>query len=98
MAEHHPSPLDKLTRRANQIAQFFKSYPDDEAIAGIASHIEAFWTPKMIREFREGMRGDPKVDPLVLQAMSPEVAARDPAEKAAMGPGKLGELGAVDAG
>ena len=37
-------------------------------------------------------------EPLALEAMSPEVAARDPAEKADAGPGKVGELGAVDAG
>ncbi|MCX8252801.1 Peptidase [Beijerinckiaceae bacterium RH AL1] len=93
------SQIDKLAMMANQIAQFFGSYPHDEAVAGIASHIEAFWTPKMIATFKEGM-GDAErhVDPLVIEALSPEVEARDPAEKAAAGPGKVGELGAVDAG
>ena len=92
------SPIDKLAMMANQIAAFFKSYPHDEAVAGIASHIEAFWTPKMIATFKAGMADQGSVDPLVLEAMSPEVEARDPAEKAAAGPGKVGELGAVDAG
>ena len=88
------SPIEKLTMMANQIAQFFKSYPHDEAVAGIASHIEAFWTPKMIATLQGRawpIHGD--VDPLVMEAMSPEVAARDPAEKADAGPGKVGELG-----
>ena len=52
----------------------------------------------MIRTFREGMHEQEGLEPLALEAMSPEVAARDPAEKADAGPGKVGELGAVDAG
>ena len=90
--------IDKLTMMANQIAQFFRSYPHDQAVAGIAHHIEAFWTPKMREAFKGGLGDVPNVDPLVLEAMSPEVEARDPVEKAAAGPGKVGELGAVDAG
>ncbi len=92
------APIDKLAMMANQIALFFKSYPHDEAVAGIASHIEAFWTPKMRHTFQGGMGAAHGVDPLVLEALSPEVEARDPAEKADAGPGKVGELGAVDAG
>ena len=91
-------PLDKLVMMANQIANFFKSYPHEQAVAGIAHHIEAFWTPKMRATFTSGMVDVEGVDPLVLEALSPEVAARDPIEKAAAGPGKVGELGAVDAG
>ena len=92
------SPIEKLTMMGNQIAQFFGSYPHDEAVAGIASHIEAFWTPRMIATLKDGMSEGGNVDPLVMEALSPEVAARDPAEKADAGPGKVGELGAVDAG
>ncbi len=33
---------EKLIRMANQIASFFRSYPDDEAMAGIAKHLESF--------------------------------------------------------
>ena len=90
--------IDKLTMMANQIAQFFKSYPDDEAVAGIASHIEAFWTPKMIGVLKANMHDVPHIDPLVVQAFSPHVEAMDPAIKSDLGPGKMGELGAVDAG
>ena len=90
--------IDKLTMMANQIAQFFKSYPHDEAVAGIAHHIEAFWTPKMREVFKDGAHEASNVDPLVLEAVSPEVEARDPIEKATAGPGRVGELGAVDAG
>ena len=90
--------IDKLSMMANQIAQFFRSYPHDQAVAGIAHHLEAFWTPKMRDAFKHGLHGAPGVDPLVIEAVSPAVEARDPIEKAAAGPGKVGELGAVDAG
>jgi formate dehydrogenase subunit delta len=90
--------LDKLAMMANQIAQFFRSYPHDEAVAGIAHHIEQFWTPKMRQAFKDGLDDLPDVHPLVREAVSPEVEARSPAEKATAGPGKIGELGAVDAG
>jgi formate dehydrogenase subunit delta len=90
--------IDKLTMMANQIAQFFKSYPHDEAVAGIASHIEAFWTPKMVGVIRDARDDIPNLDPLVAEALSPHVEAMDPAVKSDLGPGKIGELGAVDAG
>ena len=90
--------IDKLVMMSNQIALFFKSYPHEEAVAGIASHIEAFWTPKM-RAILTAERHDlPKLDPLVVEAMAPEITAQSPAEKATAAPGKVGELGAVDAG
>lgn len=92
------APIDKLAMMANQIAQFFGSYPHDEAVAGVASHIEAFWTPRMRETLKAGMSELADLDPLVKEAMSPETEARDPAEKADAGPGKVGELGAVDAG
>ena len=40
-------PNEKLVRMANQIAAFFRSYPQDEAVAGIHKHVTAFWTPRM---------------------------------------------------
>ena len=91
-------PLDKLVIMANQIAQFFRSYPHDQAVSGISHHIEAFWTPKMRNTFHEGMIEAKGLDPLVLEALSDEQMGRNPIEKAAAGPGQLGELGAVDAG
>ncbi len=90
--------IDKLVMMANQIAQFFASYPHEEAVVGTASHIEAFWTPRMIQTLKDGMDRAEKLNPIVREALSPEVAAKDPAEKADEGPGKVGELGAVDAG
>ncbi len=92
------SPIDKLVMMSNQIAQFFGSYPRDEAVAGIAAHIETFWTPKMVDHLRAERLNLPKLDPLVVEAMAPAVEAQSPAEKAHASPGKVGELGAVDAG
>ena len=89
---------DKLVMMANQIAQFFRAYPHDEAVAGIASHIEAFWTPRMIGVLRANAGEAANLDPVVTEAFSPAVEATAPAEKVALGPGKRGELGAVDAG
>ena len=38
-------------RMANQIGDFFKSYPEQEALDGIAEHINKFWEPRMRRNF-----------------------------------------------
>lgn len=43
-------PTDDLVRMANQIAQFFAAYPDDDAIDGIRDHLEKFWAPAMRKE------------------------------------------------
>lgn len=36
-----------LARMVNQIADFYRSYPRDEAVPGIAGHIRSFWDPRM---------------------------------------------------
>ena len=36
-----------LVRMANQIAIFFAAYPDDQAAAMVADHINKFWAPRM---------------------------------------------------
>ncbi len=92
--------MAKLTMMANQIAQFFRSYPHDQAVAGIAHHIEAFWTPKMRDVFRTGVidAGD-GVDPLVLEAVSSGPGgARDPIAKIAAGQDRAGNSVAADSG
>jgi formate dehydrogenase subunit delta len=40
-----------MVRMANQMADFFKSYGEKEAIAGIADHINKFWGPGMRKDF-----------------------------------------------
>ncbi len=41
---------DKNVRMANQIADFFRSQPEAEAIAGIADHIRSYWNPVMRKQ------------------------------------------------
>lgn len=38
---------DELIRMANQIGQYFASYPEDTALQGIREHIQRFWEPRM---------------------------------------------------
>jgi formate dehydrogenase subunit delta len=37
----------RLVTMANQIATFFVSQPQAEAVAGIENHIRKFWDPRM---------------------------------------------------
>ncbi|RXT54645.1 hypothetical protein B6S44_13500 [Bosea sp. Tri-44] len=67
--DHAGENLAKLAAMANQIGDFFKSYPDEEAIAAIADHINQFWTKRMREDFRTGFETDMSVlSPLVQQA------------------------------
>ena len=36
-----------MIRMANQIAEFFKGYPHDDAVKETADHINRFWEPRM---------------------------------------------------
>ena len=64
------SPEDKLVRMANQIAQFFRSQPHDEAVAGIEDHLRSFWTPKMRRQIADlAAAGGAGLDGLTLEAV-----------------------------
>jgi formate dehydrogenase subunit delta len=39
-----------MVHKANQIALFFASYPREEAVAGVADHLQKFWEPRMRRQ------------------------------------------------
>ncbi|VVM06452.1 formate dehydrogenase subunit delta [Methylacidimicrobium cyclopophantes] len=40
--------IEDLVQMANQIGDFFRSYPSQaEAAAGIADHLRRFWSPSM---------------------------------------------------
>jgi formate dehydrogenase subunit delta len=66
----HDEPA-KLAHMAGQIADFFRPYPDDVAIAGIAEHINLFWTPHMRETLLARFRpDDPALPPRVGQALS----------------------------
>ena len=38
---------EKTIRMANQIATFFESQGEEEAMKGVADHINSFWEPRM---------------------------------------------------
>jgi formate dehydrogenase subunit delta len=72
---------NKLTAMANQIAIFFKSYPHDRAVEGVAKHIERFWSPHMRNGLRAEIAANPEgADALVLEAIARD---RQPLEHAA---------------
>ncbi len=57
-------------RMANQIGDFFKSYPEREALDGIAEHINKFWEPRMRRTFFAHMdAGGEGVNAIVKKAL-----------------------------
>ncbi len=37
----------RLVHMANQIAAFFRAYPEGEAVTATAAHIRQFWDPRM---------------------------------------------------
>ena len=89
---------DKLARMANQIASFFRSYPEEEAIAGIHDHIVSFWAPRMRADLDaviddEAMR----LDPWVVAAFRRMAEGTSPTLREAAGPETVGQLGS-DAG
>ncbi|MBP5857522.1 formate dehydrogenase subunit delta [Marivibrio halodurans] len=64
--------IQDLTRMANQIADFFRAYPEAEALDGIAGHIRDFWTrPMRDRLDAHIAAGGEGLDPFVIKALSP---------------------------
>lgn len=60
---------DKLVYMANQIARFMETKPHAEGVAGLASHINDFWEPRMRKQFFEILEtGGDGFRPLVLEA------------------------------
>ena len=41
---------DVMVHKANQIALFFSSYSHEEAVAGVADHLQKFWEPRMRKQ------------------------------------------------
>jgi formate dehydrogenase subunit delta len=71
------SPDNKLVYMANQIGKFFASQGREEAVAGIADHIQKFWDPRMraaiFARLKEGGAG---LDPVVRTALERLAAAK----------------------
>ena len=89
---------EKLVRMANQIAEFFRAYPAEEARAGIADHIRSFWTRVMREELQALVtRGGGGLHPLVLGAFGGGTLGESPILKETGGPEEVGQMGS-DAG
>ena len=70
---------EKLVYMANQIATFFRSQPDEAAVAGVADHIKSFWNPVMRRDIYSHLRaGGEGLDPLARRGLE-ALMARDTA-------------------
>lgn len=52
-----------LVRMANRIGDFFEAMPErDEALEGIAQHIQKFWEPRMRRQLLAAMEAGETAD------------------------------------
>ncbi len=47
------SSTDTLVRMANDISNFFRIQPEDQAVAGTADHIRRYWEPRMRAKMAE---------------------------------------------
>ncbi len=89
---------EKLARMANEVAGFFRAYPEEQACAGIRDHLVAFWTPKMRSGFLAFARaGGAGLDPLVATALRTWPDAKSPVARATAPAEAVGQ-GASDAG
>jgi len=64
---------EHLVRMANDIGHFFASVSArDQAIAGIANHLQRFWAPRMLRQLQHeiGQGAAAELDPLVRAAVA----------------------------
>ncbi len=58
-----------MVHMANQIAQFFNSYPHQDAVAGVTSHLQQFWEKRMRQQLHDYVaKGGAGLHPLVLEA------------------------------
>ena len=58
-----------MVHKANSIASFFAAYSREEAVAGVASHLQLYWEPRMRRQLHEYIStGGAGLDALVIEA------------------------------
>ncbi len=54
----HADSTGHLVRMANSIGEFFAAYPcHQEAVEGVAGHIQKFWEPRMRRQLYAHLDG-----------------------------------------
>jgi formate dehydrogenase subunit delta len=70
MSETLLDPKQKLADMAGQMADYFRSYPHDEAVHSIADHINQFWSRRMRLDFLNYAQAHADtLDPLVREAV-----------------------------
>ena len=76
--------IQRLVQMANQVAAFFSTYPEAEAIDGTANHLKSFWDPRMRREIEAHLRdkAGAGLSHVALEAVK-RIAAKDAAKKTA---------------
>ena len=74
----------RLVHMANQVASFFASYPEAEAIESTAGHLKAFWDPRMRREIEAHLaeKAGAGLSHIALEAVR-RIAEKDAAKKSA---------------
>jgi formate dehydrogenase subunit delta len=59
-----------MIHNANQIALFFAGYPHEEAVAGVANHIDKYWERRMREQIQKYVaEGGAGLHTLVLEAL-----------------------------
>ena len=58
----------KLIRMAKQMADFFRSQPDEPPAQAVAAHINENWSPQMRKDFLDLIRAGAEADPIVRDA------------------------------
>jgi formate dehydrogenase subunit delta len=76
-----------LVRMAGQIADFFRPYGEEKAVAGVAKHIRDFWTPQMRRDMEHHIEGHrDAIEPIVARAFEQLAGERSGAAEAPQAP------------
>ena len=58
-----------LVRMANDISNFFRIRPEEQAVAGTANHIKRFWEPRMRAKMADHLaHGGEGLNPIALKA------------------------------
>ena len=71
-AAGHAGGPEQLVKMANDIGHFFRAEPErEDAIAGIANHIDKFWTKRMREKLRVHLKqaGDGVLEELPREAL-----------------------------
>jgi formate dehydrogenase subunit delta len=79
-ASHSQESGERLIAMANDIGNYFRPQPRDEAIAGIANHIKRYWTSRMREKLNAYLeQGNGGLDELPRAAVDSLNAPKHPA-------------------